>query len=70
MKPVVVEYPDELPGLLKMTGEQLAAEVRFLAAASVYHPCSARPFRSFPNQLLIHGVGCYIRELCPQIWTV
>jgi hypothetical protein len=32
MKPLPVEYPEELPGLLKMTEEQFAAEVRFLAA--------------------------------------
>jgi Uncharacterised protein family (UPF0175) len=36
MKPVVVECPDELPGLLKMTEEQFAAEVRFLAAAKLF----------------------------------
>src|SRR5262245_26060451 len=30
MKPLVVEYPEELPGLLKMIEEQFAAEVRFL----------------------------------------
>ena len=33
MKSLVVEYPADLPGLLKMTEEQFAAEVRFLAAA-------------------------------------
>jgi hypothetical protein len=36
LKPVVVEYPEELPGLLKMTEEQCAAEVRFLAAAKFF----------------------------------
>lgn len=36
MKPVVVEYPEELPGLLEMTVEQFAAEVRFLAAAKLF----------------------------------
>jgi len=36
MKPVAVEYPEELPGLLKMTKEQFAAEVRFLAAAKLF----------------------------------
>ena len=36
MKPVAVEYPEELPGLLKMTEEQFAAEVRFLAAAKLF----------------------------------
>jgi predicted HTH domain antitoxin len=36
MKPVVVEYPEELPGLLKVTEEQFAAEVRFLAAAKLF----------------------------------
>jgi predicted HTH domain antitoxin len=36
MKPLVLEYPEELPGLLKMTEEQFAAEVRFLAAAKLF----------------------------------
>jgi Uncharacterised protein family (UPF0175) len=36
MKPVIVEYPEDLPGLLKMTEEQFAAEVRFLAAAKLF----------------------------------
>ena len=36
MKPVIVEYSEELPGLLKMTQEQFAAEVRFLAAAKLF----------------------------------
>ena len=36
MKPVAVEYPEEFPGLLKMTEEQFAAKVRFLAAAKLF----------------------------------
>jgi hypothetical protein len=36
MKPLVVEYHEELPGLLKMTKVQFAAEVRFLAAAKLF----------------------------------
>jgi predicted HTH domain antitoxin len=36
LKPLVIEYPEELPGLLKMTEEQFAAEVRFLAAAKLF----------------------------------
>ena len=36
MKPVAVEYPEELPGLLKMTEEQFASEVRFLATAKLF----------------------------------
>lgn len=36
MKSVVIEYPEGLPGLLKMTEEQFAAEVRFLAAAKLF----------------------------------
>ena len=35
-KPLVVEYPEELPGLFKMTEEQFAVEVRFLAAAKLF----------------------------------
>jgi hypothetical protein len=35
-KPVAVEFPKELSGLLRMTEEQFAAEVRFLAAAKFY----------------------------------
>ena len=36
MKSLVVEYPAELPGLLKMSEAQFAAEVRFLAAAKLF----------------------------------
>jgi hypothetical protein len=36
MKQVVIEYPDGLPGLLKLSEEQFAAEVRFLAAAKLF----------------------------------
>ena len=36
MKSLVVEYPEELLGLLKMTEEQFATEVRFLAAAQLF----------------------------------
>ena len=36
MKSLVVEYPEELPGLLHMSEEQFAAEVRFLAAAKLF----------------------------------
>jgi hypothetical protein len=36
LKSLIVEYPEELPGLVKMTEEQFAAEVRFLAAAKLF----------------------------------
>ena len=36
MKPFVVEYPEVLPGLLRMTEEKFAAEVRLLAAAKLF----------------------------------
>ena len=36
MKQLVVEYPDDLPGLLKLTETQFADEVRFLAAAKLF----------------------------------
>jgi predicted HTH domain antitoxin len=36
MKQLVVEYPEDLPGLLKLTEAQFAAEVRFLAAAKLF----------------------------------
>ena len=36
MKQLVVEYPEELPGLLKLTKAQFATEVRFLAAAKLF----------------------------------
>lgn len=36
MKPLVVAYPEELPELLKVTEEQFAAEVQFLAAAKLF----------------------------------
>jgi hypothetical protein len=36
MKQLVVEYPEDLPGLLKLTEAQFADEVRFLAAAKLF----------------------------------
>ena len=36
MKQLVVEYPEELPGLLKLTKAQFATEVRFLAVAKLF----------------------------------
>ena len=36
MKQVVIEYPEGLPGLLKLSEAQFAAEVRFLAAAKLF----------------------------------
>jgi hypothetical protein len=36
MKQLVVEYPEELPGLLKLSEREFAAEVRFLAAAKLF----------------------------------
>ena len=36
MKQVVVEYPDGLPGLLRLSEAEFAAEIRFLAAAKLF----------------------------------
>jgi predicted HTH domain antitoxin len=36
MNQVVIEYPEGLPGLLKLSPEQFATEVRFLAAAKLF----------------------------------
>ncbi len=36
MKRTVIEYPEGLPGLLKLSDEQFASEVKFLAAAKLY----------------------------------
>ncbi len=36
MKQLVIEYPEGLPGLLKLSEAEFAAEVRFLAAAKLY----------------------------------
>ena len=36
IRPLVFEYPGERRGLLKMSEESFAAEVRFLAAAKLY----------------------------------
>lgn len=36
MKRLVIEYPEGLPGLLKLSEAEFAAEVRFLAAAKLY----------------------------------
>lgn len=36
MKRAILEYPDGLPSLLKLSDEQFAAEIKFLAAAKLY----------------------------------
>lgn len=36
MKRAVLEYPDELPGLLKLSDDQFAAEAKFLVAAKLF----------------------------------
>ena len=36
MKRTTLEYPEGLPGLLKLSDEQFAAEIKFLAAAKLY----------------------------------
>jgi predicted nucleotidyltransferase/predicted HTH domain antitoxin len=36
MKQLVIEYPEGLPGLLKLSEGEFAAEIRFLAAAKLY----------------------------------
>ena len=36
MKTLTISYPEELPQTLKLSDEEFAAEVRFLAAAKLY----------------------------------
>lgn len=36
MKQVVIDYPEGLPGLLKLSEAQFVVEVRFLVAAKLY----------------------------------
>lgn len=36
MKRTTLEYPDGLPGLLKLSDKQFADEIKFLAAAKLY----------------------------------
>lgn len=36
MKSVTISYPEELPQTLKLSDEEFAEEVRFLAAAKLY----------------------------------
>ena len=36
MKQVAIQYPDGLPGLLKLSEEEFAVELRFLAAAKLF----------------------------------
>ena len=64
MKPVVVEYPEELPGLLKMTEEQFAAEVRFLATAELFElgklsSGKAAAMAGFGRVPFLHKLGAY-----------
>ena len=36
MKEALIEYPESLPGILKVSEEELAAEFRFLLAGKLY----------------------------------
>jgi hypothetical protein len=64
MKHLVVEYPGELPGLLKMTEEQFAAEVRFLAAAKLFElgklsSGKAAAMAALGRVAFLHKLGTY-----------
>jgi hypothetical protein len=64
MKPIVVEYPEELPGLLKITEEQFVAEVRFLAAAKLFElgklsSGKAAVMAGFGRVEFLHKLGAY-----------
>ena len=64
MKPLIVEYPEELPGLLKMTEEQFAVEVRFLAAAKLFElgklsSGKAAAMAGFGRVEFLHKLGGY-----------
>ena len=64
MKSLVVEYPEELPGLLKMTEEQFATEVRFLAAAKLFELGKL----SSGKAAAMAGLGRV--EVSPQTWGI
>ena len=36
MNQLIVEYPDDLPGLVYLTPEELAAQVRLMAAVKMF----------------------------------
>jgi Uncharacterised protein family (UPF0175) len=64
MTPIAVEYPEELPGLLKMTVEQFAAEVRFLAAAKLFelgklNSGKAAVMAGLGRVAFLHKLGAY-----------
>jgi len=64
MKSLVVEYPEELLGLLKMTEEQFATEVRFLAAAKLFElgklsSGKAAAMAGLGRVEFLHNLGAY-----------
>ena len=64
MRSLVVEYPEELPGLLKMTEAQFAAEVRFLAAAKFFElgklsSGKAAAMAGLGRVAFLHKLGAY-----------
>jgi predicted HTH domain antitoxin len=64
MKHVVIEYPEELPGLLKLSEKQFAAEVQFLAAAKLFEmgklsSSKAAEMAGIGRVEFLHKLGAY-----------
>jgi predicted HTH domain antitoxin len=64
MKQLVIEYPEGLPGLLKLSEAEFAAEVRFLVAAKLYEmgklsSGKAAEMASMGRVEFLHKLGTY-----------
>lgn len=64
MKKAVIEYPDTLPGLLKLSEKQFNEELRFIVAAKLYEmgklsSGKAAYMANLPRVEFIHKLGAY-----------
>ncbi len=64
MKKVVIEYPDGLPSLLKLSEGQFIEELRFLVAAKLYDmgklsSGKAAQMAKLPQVEFLHRLGRY-----------
>ena len=64
MKRVTIEYPDALPGLLKISENKFSEELRFIVAAKLYEmgklsSGKAASMANLPRVEFLHKLGDY-----------
>jgi predicted HTH domain antitoxin len=64
MKRVTIEYPDTLPGLLKLSENKFSEELRFIVAAKLYEmgklsSGKASQMAKLPRVEFLHKLGEY-----------